>query len=124
MRLPDLAVKFQTMIIIQLDSEQLSTLIQSSIRSVLSEQSPETTSKGTEQPLTLPEAATFLSISKQTLYKRTMLKEIPCLKRPGEKRIYFLKEDLIGYLKAGRTKTRFEIEADRYLPNKKGRKNG
>src|SRR5688572_5903259 len=71
-----------------------------------------------EQPLTLPEAATFLSISKQTLYRRTMLKEIPCLKRPGEKRIYFLKEDLLEYLKAGRMKTKSEIEADRYLVNK------
>jgi hypothetical protein len=51
-------------------------------------------------------------------------KRIPVLK--SHKRRYFLKTDLIEYLKQGREKSAFEIseEADRYVSNKKGLNNG
>lgn len=76
-----------------------------------------------ERPMTLPEAADFLQLSTQTVYKLVRQKDVPCIKVPGQKRLYFLKADLIEYLKTGRKKTGREIaaEADRYLANKKGR---
>jgi excisionase family DNA binding protein len=73
----------------------------------------------TDEPLTVEEAAKFLRLKKPTVYTLVSKGELPVLKR--SKRNYFLKEDLINYLKAGRKKTLDEIanEADTYLTRKK-----
>ncbi len=115
------------MIIVQLDSEQLSNLIQSSVRKVLKETPPQTV-EPTEQPerlLTVQEAAQFLNLTVPTIYSKVSKGELPVMKR--SKRLYFSSTELMEYLKEGRKKSNAEIEqeAEAYLlNNKKGLNNG
>jgi excisionase family DNA binding protein len=60
------------------------------------------------KPMTIEEAAKFLSLSKSHIYKLTSRGEIPHYKPTG-KRIYFFRDDLIDFLKAGRVRTNTEI---------------
>ena len=97
------------MIIIQLDSEQLSNLIQSSVRKVLKETPPQTV-EPTDQPeqfLTIQEAAEFLSLTVPTLYSKCSKNELPYMKR--SKRLYFSRTELMEYIKKGRKKSNAEI---------------
>lgn len=59
--------------------------------------------------LTVQQAAEFLSLSVPTIYAKISNKELPCMKR--SKRVYFSREDLLSYLRAGRKRTIAEIEA-------------
>jgi len=112
------------MIIIQLDSEQLSGVIQSSVRKVLEESDhlriPPI--KNPEEIFLGPPAARFLGIKLNTLYRKVSSREVPYMKRNG--RLYFSRTELVDYLKAGRFKTKAEIEAEAhaYLTNKKVKK--
>jgi excisionase family DNA binding protein len=111
------------MIIIQLNSEELSSLIQNSVRKVLKENlsTVETTDK-TEQILTIQEAAEFLSLTVPTMYSKVSKGELPVMKR--SKRLYFSRTELLDYLKDGRKKSNAEIEqeAKAYLNRKGGAK--
>ena len=113
------------MIIVQLDSEQLSNLIQSSVRKVLKETPPQTV-EPTDQPeqlLTVQGAAEFLGLTVPTIYSKCSRNEIPFMKR--SKRLYFSSTELMEYPKDGRKKSNAEIEqeAEAYLlNNKKGLK--
>src|SRR5690606_14322882 len=115
------------MIILQLDSEQLSNLIQSSVRKALKETPPQTV-EPTEQPeqlLTVQEAAQFLNLTVPTIYSKASKGELPVMKR--SKRLYFSSTELMEYIKEGRKKSNAEIEqeAKAYLSNnKKGLNNG
>lgn len=109
------------MIIVQLDSEQLSNLIQSSVRKILKETPPQTVAP-TDQPeqlLTIQEAAEFLSLTVPTMYSKVSKGEISVMKR--SKRLYFSRTELMEYVKAGRKKSNAEIEqeANQYLTKKK-----
>lgn len=109
------------MIIVQLDSEQLSNLIQSSVRKVLKETPPQTV-EPTEQPeqlLTVQEAAQFLNLTVPTIYSKVSKGELPVMKR--SKRLYFSSTELMEYIKEGRKKSNAEIEAEAeaYLSNNK-----
>ncbi len=115
------------MIILQLDSEQLSTLIQSSVRDVLKENTPTTVSQTDhpEQLLTIQEAAEFLNLTVPTMYGKVSKGELPVMKR--SKRLYFSRIELLEYIKDGRKQTNAEseLEAKAYLLNhKKGLNNG
>lgn len=81
------------------------------------------TNQGTDDILTVPEVAEFLTVSIPTIYALTSKGDIPCFKRG--RRVYFSKEEVIKFLKKGRKKTNTEImaEAEAYT-NKKGRKHG
>jgi excisionase family DNA binding protein len=107
------------MIIVQLDSEQLSNLIQSSVRKALKESLPQTVEQ-LEQLLTVEQTAEFLNLSVPTIYSKVSKRELPVMKRG--KRLYFSRTELLEYLKAGRKKSNAEIEAEaeNYLQNKKG----
>lgn len=107
------------MIIVQLDSEQLSNLIQSSIRKVLKETPPQKV-EPTQQPeqlLTVQEAAQFLNLTVPTIYSKVSKGELPVMKR--SKRLYFSSTELMEYIKEGRKKSTAEIEqeAEAYLSN-------
>src|SRR5690606_25956499 len=105
-------LKFKGMIIVQLDSEQLSNLIQSSVRKVLKETPPQTV-EPTDQPeqlLTIQQAAEFLSLTVPTMYSKVSKREIPVMKR--SKRLYFSRTELLEYLKDGRKKSNAEIEQE------------
>ena len=115
------------MIIVQLNSEQLSNLIQSSVRMVLKETPPKTVepTDQQEQLLSIQEAAEFLSLKVPTMYSKVSKGELPVMKR--SKRLYFSRIELMKYIKDGRKKTNVEIEeeAETYLlDNKKGLNNG
>lgn len=75
--------------------------------------------ENSDQLLTIDQAAEILNLTKPTIYTLVSRREIPVMKR--SKRLYFSKNELIEYLKAGRKKTNAEIEseADQYL--KRGR---
>ena len=60
--------------------------------------------------LTVQETAEYMHVSIPTVYAKAEHGEWPHLKRG--KRLYFLKEDLIKFLKDGRRKTRYEIQAE------------
>ena len=110
------------MIIVQLDSEQLSNLIQSSVRKVLKETQTQMVEQ-TEQPdqlLTIHEAAEFLKLTVPTMYSKVAKGEIPVMKR--SKRLYFSKQELTDWIKAGRKKSNAEIEqeSEQYCKTKKG----
>lgn len=109
------------MIIVQLDSEQLDNLIQSSVRKVLKETPPKTVepTDHPEQLLTVQEAAEFLSLTVPTMYSKVSKGELPVMKRG--KRLYFSRTELLEYLKDGRRKSNAEIdqEAKAYLMNSK-----
>lgn len=96
------------MIIIQLDSEQLSDVIQSAIRKVIGEKPQETKSESDEL-LTVKDAAAFLHLSVPTVYGLISKCELPVMKR--SKRCYFSKVELINYLKDGRKKTLAETNS-------------
>jgi len=115
------------MIIVQLDSEQLSKLIQSSIRTVLKETQTNTDEPNDQQErlLTIQEAADFLSLTVPTMYSKVSKGELPVMKR--SKRLYFSRTELLDYLKEGRKKSNAEIEQEAkayLLNNKKGLNNG
>jgi len=108
------------MIIVQLDSEQLSNLVQRSVRKVLKEIPPQefVPTEQSEQLFTIQEAAKFLSLTVPTIYSKVSKGELPVMKR--SKRLYFSRTELLEYLKAGRKKTLAEIasEAETYLSDK------
>jgi len=78
-----------------------------------------------EQPLSIQQAAEFLSLSVPTLYSKVSKGELPVMKRG--KRLYFSRTELMEYIKEGRKKSNAEIEAETeaYLTDKKkGLNNG
>ena len=83
-----------------------------SIERLLLEKDFETPDKSDEL-LTVDQCAEFLHLSKPTIYGLISQGELPVMKR--SKRCYFLRKELVEYLKAGRKKTNSEIreEADR-----------
>ena len=64
----------------------------------------------TNQLLTIQDAAEFLSLTVPTIYSKVSRGELPVMKRT--KRLYFSREDLTEYVRAGRKKTNVEIKAD------------
>ena len=94
------------MIILQLDSDQLVSMIKSSVRSVLAEQ-PLDNQPGEVQFLTIKEAASLLNLAPQTLYGYTSNRTIPFIKKG--KKLYFRKSDLDIWLLEGRKLTLDEI---------------
>ncbi len=72
--------------------------------------------------LTVEEAANFLNIKKSTMYAKVSKRDIPHSKQG--KRLYFLKTDLIEWVKKGRVKTQEEIEqnVNTYLASPKRHK--
>lgn len=63
-----------------------------------------------EKPLTVSQAAKYLSLSVPTVYTLISKGELPVKKR--SKRCYFFASDLYNYLKEGSKKTNKEIEED------------
>ncbi len=107
------------MIIVQLDSEQLSSLIQNAVRKAITETPKAELQPEADKLLTIKEAGTFLHLSVPTLYGYVSRSAIPVSKL--QKRLYFSKQDLTEWIKSGRKKTIAEInaEANTYLSTKK-----
>lgn len=63
-----------------------------------------------DELLTIQQAADFLKLSVPTVYGLVSRSAIPVNKK--SKRLYFSKQELTGWIKAGRKKTGAEIEAE------------
>lgn len=74
-----------------------------------------------DQLLTIQQAAEFLNLCVPTIYGLVSKSALPVNKRG--KRLYFSKQELSDWIKAGRKKTISEIEAeaDTYLTSRKER---
>lgn len=62
-----------------------------------------------QKPLNVEEAAAFLDLSVSHLYSLTSKGKIRHYK-PSGKRLYFMREDLLDYIRGGRVSTEEEIE--------------
>ena len=60
---------------------------------------------------TLPEASEYLNLTKATLYRFLMRKEIPYYK-PNQRKIYFLTEDLDKWIMKNRISSNAEINEE------------
>lgn len=69
-----------------------------------------TSQENEESLLTVEECAVFLKISKSSVYGLIHKRELPVLKKT--KRCYFLKSEIIQYLKRGRKKTKIELKTE------------
>jgi len=63
-----------------------------------------------EVPITISEAAALINLSVPTLYGLTHRRKIPSYRKG--KRLYFLKSELLAWLKAGRRSTIDEMKED------------
>ena len=79
----------------------------SEIKRLLLEKSNEQPTTDPDELLTVRGAAEFLTLSVPTIYALISKGELPVIKRG--KRCYFLKIDLMAWLKQGRRKTNTEI---------------
>ena len=107
------------MIIIQLTSDELETVVQNAVRKAMSFQMT-SVQKNENTLFSVVEAADFLNLATQTLYGYTSKRLIPFVKRG--KKLYFQKEELEKWLLEGKKLTKAEIEAGISLYNKKGAK--
>lgn len=73
----------------------------------------------TSDLLTIQEAANLLHMSVPTCYTKVSKRELPHTKKGG--RLYFSRQELLGWLKQGRRKTNTELEqeANDYVALKK-----
>lgn len=71
-----------------------------------------------EEIYTIQEAAEFLGLTINTLYRKVSKREIPSMKRGN--RLYFSNKELLEYLKGGKKLSNKEIsqEADKYIQKK------
>lgn len=112
----------QAVTITQISASELESLIEGSIKKILSNQK-QVQKVESEELLTVKDTATFLHLSVPTIYGLIHRGELPVMKR--SKRCYFSKKELIEYLKQGRRKTTAEQhteiqkETDAYLLTKK-----
>lgn len=99
--------------------EELSILIEDSIRKVLAENPVSANAAQSTDYLNIEEASKLLNLAKATVYALSASGKIPVIKKG--KRLYFTKQELIEWLNKGRKKTVDEIEqeAQQYLLNSK-----
>lgn len=111
------------MLTVQIDTSQLSEVIQNAVRSALIE-IPTQKNTDADEFLDIHQASEFLKLSISTIYLLVSKGEIPNNKKG--KRLYFLKSELSTWIKSGRKKTNSEIreQAKVYLVNKKRLNNG
>ena len=100
--------------IILISREDLQQLVEVSLRRVLND-GAKSTENGKAKHLTVKQASVLLDLAVQTIYGLTSRKEIPHIKKG--KRLYFIEDDLIEWLNAGkqlpRIKTVFRKKYDK-----------
>ena len=110
----------QAVTITQITPPELETLIENSLRKILSVQQKIPINEA-DKLLTIRQVAEVLTLSVPTIYGLVSRSEIPCMKKG--KRLYFSKDEITNWIKTGRKKTIAEIasETDHYLSIKKKR---
>lgn len=107
------------MIILQLTSSELETVVQNAVRKAMTSQTS-SVERNENSFLTVAEAATYLNLAKQTLYGYTSQRVIPFVKRG--KKLFFQREALENWLLEGKKQTQAEIAASIGLKQKGGKK--
>jgi len=72
--------------------------------------SPQNPEKSSDEILTLRDACDFLHLKPPTIYRMVGAREIPFSKR--QQKLYFEKRDLEAWIRAGRRKTREELDRE------------
>ena len=100
------------MVILQIDSDQFDTAIENAVRKALASLQPAQVLTHTEpgEFLTVRQAADFLDLTPASIYGLVHNGKIPGACRRG-KRLYFLRQELLDWIKAGRKATAAEIDA-------------
>jgi excisionase family DNA binding protein len=108
-------------VFISLPVEDLQTLIIDCVNACLKNHQPNKTiiQNNTSDLLNIQEAADLLHLSVPTCYTKVSKRELPHTKKGG--RLYFSRQELLGWLKQGRRKTNTELEqeANDYVALKK-----
>lgn len=107
----------QAVTITQISPNELTDIIRATVAETVTNVLHRQTSsrQPTDEILSVDEAAAFLRLAKQTVYELNSKGELASMKKG--KRLYFLRADLVNYLKSGRRKTNDETakEVDRFL---------
>jgi len=100
------------MIILQLDSDQLKSIVQDAVRKAISEVPAPSVdpSAGNGDLLSIDDAMVLLNLAKPTIYGLVCQSKIPCMKKG--KKLYFSRQELTTWIKQGRKKTLAEMEQE------------
>lgn len=91
--------QMEKVIFTQIDLEDLSKLIEDSVRRAVAAHTPERSANDQNDLMTVEETAKFLSLTAPTIYSKKSRGELPFMKQG--KRVYFSKTQLIHHLKSG-----------------------
>lgn len=109
----------ETQILITITPDELQKMINQSIKSALIELDLKPSDE--KEVLSLKETAEFLGLKVPTIYSKVSKRDIPVNKQFGK--LYFLRSELMAYIKNGKRSTNYEIdeEAVNILRKRKGR---
>ena len=96
--------------IIVISKEELQELIEQSVRNIFAEQSHRSEHSVQNEIFSIDEAASFLNLTKPTIYGFTSKNLIPFMKKG--KRLYFKKNDLENWLMEGKHKSISELKIE------------
>jgi hypothetical protein len=97
----------ENVVLTQLSVPEIRQLFRQELESYFANSPANSTPTDTEQLLTIQQAGEILNLSVPTIYGLVSRAEIPVSKRG--KRLYFSKQELLDWVKAGRKKTNSEI---------------
>ena len=90
---------------------ELETMIQHSVDKAMKAFTGSQPATDHDRLMNVDEAAEFLGLSKSSIYSMTCKGVLPIMKMNGGRKLYFSRNDLMEFLKAGRKMTDAEIEA-------------
>jgi excisionase family DNA binding protein len=96
--------------LVLITTDELDSLIQSSVRKALAEHTPKSSSYSDDFPINIDEAAAFVKKPKSTIYQLTSTRQIP-FNKVG-KQLLFFKKDLLAWIEESKKKTQKQIEAE------------
>ena len=104
---------YNDIILSPISKDEFETFIQKSVKNAIKETLASNNSEindNSDDLKTVEQAAEFLNLAVPTIYSMVSRGEIPYMKR--SKRLYFSRNELVEYIKAGRRKTKTEEKAD------------
>jgi excisionase family DNA binding protein len=81
---------------------ELQSIIQKAVSEALNSNATTSLQKGDFDLVGINEASSLTGYSKHTLYKMTSKHQIPFIKRPGGRKIFFSKKALIHWIEFGK----------------------